>query len=314
MFYSKYYAAIIGASGQDGFFMSRYLLKKKKKILLIVRSPKKNVLYLKSKYKKLVHILVVEEFNFDKYSKILEKYTFNKVFFFAGYSKIPNNLSETKKCKLANYEIIKDFLYACLFSNKKPKILYLSSGEIFGMNQKKPSVERSQYKVENCYSKCKLKSVELIKQFRMLHNFFIVNAICYNHESIYTPKNHILRKILNLLQNKNNRTIKIFNSEDKRNISHIYDFLPLFDRTLSSKHNTDYVFANKENISIRSITLFYNKFFHKKIIFMKKNIKSISRLANNSKILRDFNYIPIYNSKNLLRRILSYHKKKQFIK
>ena len=182
------------------------------------------------------------------------------------------------------------------------------------MFQQQSSTERSKYKLENCYSKCKAKSIELIKQFRMYHNFFIINAICYNHESIYTPKDHIMRKILNLLKSKRNRTVKIYNPEDKRNISHIYDFLPLFDRVLSSKHNTDYIFANKENISIRSIALFYNKFFHKKIIFIKKNMKSISRLANNSKIVRDFNYKPIYNSKNLLRRILSYNEKKQFIK
>ena len=94
--------------------------------------------------------------------------------------------------------------------------------------------------------------------------FFIVNAICYNHESIFTPKNHLIRSVLKKLKNKKSKKIKIYNPNDKRNLSHAYDFLPLFDKTMNRNKGEDYVFANSSNTSIKKIVTLINKKYKKK--------------------------------------------------
>ena len=83
---------------------------------------------------------------------------------------------------MSNYEILKSFL---IFFNKnfnKSKLLYLSSGEVFGQNQYDSKKENSKFSEENCYSSCKIKSHKLIDSYRK-KNFFISIGICYNHES-----------------------------------------------------------------------------------------------------------------------------------
>ena len=215
---------------------------------------------------------------------------------------------------MGNFKIFKFFLEACLELRFVPKILYLSSGEIFGTNQKKKMNEDSKILAENCYSECKLKSVKLITHYRKKHNFFISNAICYNHESIFTPKNHIIRKIINLLKKKDNKIVKIYNPNDMRNISHVYDFLPYFYKILNLQKNSDYIFANKENYSIKMIVDCLNKFYNKKINYITSNKFQVSRRANNEKVVNHLKYSPKFNTKKTLIRMISYDNKNLYLK
>ncbi len=306
-----YHSAVFGANGQDGFYMARYLLKKQKKTLLVSRRKTKEIENLKNKYKKFAKILIIKNFDLKNFHNILKKKDIDKIYFFAGYSKIPENQNEKKKCLLANYTIFKYLLSSCVNLGYNSKILYLSSGEIFGSNQKTKKKEKSVLKAENYYSECKIKTYNLIKKFRKKNKLFIVNAICYNHESIFTPQNHVIRKFIDNFEK--NDVVKIYNPEEFRNISHIIDFLPLFSKVLDKSKPEDYIFANNENISIKKISLIINKFYNKKIIF-KSNNKSISRMANNLKIKKDFNYCPIFNTEKILIRMVTYHRKNFFLR
>jgi GDPmannose 4,6-dehydratase len=297
---------IFGGSGQDGFFMSRFLIKKKKKILVILRKKDNKYSLLSKKYKKFIQIKVCKKFTKSNYINFFKKNIFKNIFFFAGFSKIPHNTNEKKKCREANYHIFKFLLEACLELKIFPKILYTSSSEIFGTNQKSPKKENSRLKAENCYAECKIKSVNLINYYRENHNFFIVNAICYNHESIFSPNDHLINKIIRLLKEKKTSSIKIYNSEDIRNISHAYDFLPIFEKSLIKSKCGDYIFANSQNVTIKKIINILNKKFNKKIIYSTNKKMRISRTADNQKLRKEFNYSPIYNTRQLLTRMLSY--------
>ena len=168
-------------------------------------------------------------------------------------------------------------------------------------------------KADNCYSECKIKCIKLIDEYRKNHHFFIVNAICYNHESIFTPKNHLIRSVLKKLKNKKVKKIKIYNPNDKRNLSHAYDFLPLFDKTMNRNKGEDYVFANSSNTSIKKIFILINKKYKKKIKYTFNKNVSFSRVANNRKIIKTFGYKPNYSFKKIIERMISYQKKKLFI-
>ena len=162
--------------------------------------------------------------------------------------------------------------------------MYTSSSEIFVKNKKNLKKENSKLKAENCYAKCKIKSVKLINYYREYHNFFIVNAICYNHESIFSPNDHLINKIIGQLKEKSISTVKIYNPEEKRNISHVYDFLPIFEKSLNKNKCSDYIFANSKNMTIKKIANTLNKKFNKKIIYIKNKKIKISRLGSNKKL------------------------------
>ena len=306
------FAGVIGANGQDGFLMTKFLLNKKKKVVAIIRSKNKLLTKLKKIYKKKLEIVVIKKFENQSYKKILKKYLFNQIFFFAGYSKIPTNRIERQICKDSNYKIFEIFLKSCLKLKLKSKILYLSSSEVFGSNQTTKKNEQSKLVGSNCYSKCKIKSFKLINKFRKKYNLHISNAICYNHESQFTPKNHLIRNIIKKFKTRK-KNIIIYNPEEMRNISHTEDFLPVFLKVLNLKKSGNYIFANNQNISVRNIVEYYNKIFNKKIIYKSKKYK-LSRMANNKKIVSSLNYKPKFNLNKILNTMLYYDNKKLFYK
>ena len=308
----SYEIVIFGAGGQDGYLMTNFLLKKKNTVIAVVRKKNKYLSNLQILYKKKLKIIINKKFVTKSYEKILSQYKFKYVFFFAGYSKIPLTKHEKKICKESNYKIFEIFLNSCLKMNIKSKILYLSSSEVFGSNQINKKSEKSKLIDSNCYSKCKIKSLKLINKFRKKHNLHITNAICYNHESRFTPKSHLIRNIIKKFKTQK-KNIIIYNPQEMRNISHAEDFLPFFLKVLDLKNSDNYIFANNKNISVRNIVEYYNKIFNKKIIYKSRNY-NLSRMANNKKLVSNLNYKPKFDSIKILNTMLYYDNKKLFYK
>ena len=141
MYREKFDYLVFGANGQDGFFMTRYLLKKKFKVIAVAR---KNFLILNKlnlNHKKSLKILNLKEYNKKNYFEIFKNLNVKKIFFFAGFSKIPENEIEKKKCLEGNFKIIRSFLEFIDQYKSSLKVLYISSSEIYGSKQKKKEMK-----------------------------------------------------------------------------------------------------------------------------------------------------------------------------
>ena len=312
MYREKFDYLVFGANGQDGFFMTRYLLKKKFKVIAVAR---KNFLILNKlnlNHKKSLKILNLKEYNKKNYFEIFKNLKVKKIFFFAGFSKIPENEIEKKKCLEGNFKIIRSFLEFIDQYKSSLKVLYISSSEIYGSKQKKKRNENSLIKPENFYGECKSRTQKLIIKLRKEKSLFISSAIAYNHESILTPQNHLIPNLVGKFVNCKDKIIKIFNPNEFRNISHVYDFLPIFKKILDLEKPNDFIMANDINYKIIDIVKIINKNFYsnKFKIKVQRNKKiSISRKADNKKIKKLFNYEPRYDIYKILKRFFSYKKK-----
>ena len=71
---------VFGSNGQDGYLMTRYLLKKNRKVVAISRSHNQNILKLRDRYK-LLKVISLKKFNKQNYNKIVTKYKFKYIFF-----------------------------------------------------------------------------------------------------------------------------------------------------------------------------------------------------------------------------------------
>lgn len=311
---------VFGANGQDGFLTCKYLLlNKKEPVIAIIRKNCKFLSLLKNIQKLHKNFLIeeVDELSVYYCSKILLKYNILKIFFFAGYSKIPTNDSEKKVCYAGNFSIFENLLKSItsVRLKSKVKILHLSSGEIYGQNHQDSKNEDSIIIQDNYYSETKIKIMNLIETYKKKESLFISNAICFNHDSYFTPRNHIIRVVIDRF--KNQKVIKFFDVENYRNFSHAYDFIPLFYKILDLKSPDDFILANNDNHQISSlIDLVKIKLnFQNKIIeYENSNLSDqISRLADNSKIRSLFNYNPIFNLEKLIDRMISYDKKNFYL-
>jgi len=301
------YSAVIGANGQDGFLMTRYLLKKKINTIAIIHKNNDKIIKIKNTRLKIIRI---SKFTIRNLA-ILKKFNIDNFYFFSGYSKIPKNKLEEKICKASNYEILRIFLIFYYKNFNKSKLLYLSSGEVFGKNQYYSKNENSKFSEENCYSSCKIKSHKLIDSY-IKKKLFISIGICYNHESLFSPKSHLIPTLIKKL-NSSSKSLKFFNVDEYRNFSHAYDFIPFFKKILSLKKPDKFILANDKNYRIKDLIKLIEK-----CLKIKKDIKFVlkssmsSRKATNIKIKNKLNYKPIFSTEELIIRMCSYYRRGYF--
>ena len=308
----KFDYLVMGANGQDGFFTTRYLLKNNFTVLAVTRRNFDLLNNLKKIYKKKLKLIVIKNYNFQNYKNIFQNKKIKKVIFCAGFSKIPINQKEKKMCFEANFEIFDKFLKFIKTLKYKIKILYISSSEIFGSEHKYKKHEKSKLKYSNYYGYCKQLTLDLIKTYRKKSSCIISSVIAFNHESFLSPNTHIIKKFIKKFHKSKNKQITIYNSHEFRNISHVYDFVPLFKKVLDLNYSDDFIFANDKNHTIIDIVKMINKLIYSnkfKIINKSKNNFKISRKANNQKIKNIFNYNPKFDLQKLLIRFNSYEKK-----
>lgn len=308
----KFDYLVMGANGQDGFFTTRYLLKNNFTVLAVTRRKFHLLNNLKKIYKKKLILITIKKYNYTNYKSIFNKKKINKVIFCAGFSKIPKNKKEEKLCYEANFEIFNLFLKFIETLKYKIKILYISSSEIFGSEQKHKRNENSKLYYSNYYGYCKQLTSNLINFYRKKNSFKISTVIAYNHESFLSPNSHIIKTFIKKFYTAKNKNITIYNSNEFRNISHVYDFVPLFKKILDLNYCDDFIFANDKNYKIIDIAQMINKLIYSnKFNIISKNISTpkTSRKANNQKIKNIFNFKPKYDLKRILIRFNSYEKK-----
>ncbi len=187
----KLNAIIVGGTGQFGLSISEQLIKKKNKILITSRSLAK----AKSKFnQKRFEIKKLNILNKKQIEKLIIKNKPNIIFFLAGQSSPGKSFFLKKETMLSNYNGCKNFLEIIKKNNLETKFINFSSCEIFGKFKNKINLY-SKKKPISPYGLAKLKAHNLTKIYREKYNLNTYNAIIFNTESYYRPKNYLIPKI-----------------------------------------------------------------------------------------------------------------------
>ena len=185
-------AIIVGGTGQFGIITSEFLLKKNYKVIITTRSiNKKKKLFKKHSNLKLYKLDI---YNKIKINKLLYKYKPSLVFYFAGQSSPAKSFLYKKETYKSNVLGCKNFLDVILKNNYNCKFVNASSCEMYGKINNKIKVS-SIKKPINPYGLSKLKSFEITKKYREIHNIKTYNAIIFNTESFFRNKSYLIPKI-----------------------------------------------------------------------------------------------------------------------
>jgi GDPmannose 4,6-dehydratase len=189
-------ALIIGGTGQIGVYLANHLLNKNYKVFI---SSRKITNYKKYKFK-IINIYKKINFtnlNLHKKKEILDlikKTKPNSIYYLAGQSSVDKSFKKPKETIMSNFNGCKNVLEVLKEIKFSGKFLYTASSEIFG-NQKGFKSLNKKLKPVSPYGKAKLKSFNLIKNFRKKFKLKTYNAILCNCESILRPKNFVIPKI-----------------------------------------------------------------------------------------------------------------------
>ena len=187
----KSIAIIVGGTGQFGVLLAKKLLKKKYKVIITTRS----IIKAKKKFKE-------KKFHFKKLN-ILEKNQIRKlllnnkpkiIFYTASQSSPGKSFKSKKETYLSNYIGCKNFLETIKKYKLDIKFVNFSSCEIYGNYKKKISVETTKKPISP-YGVAKLKAHNQTKYYRNNFNLKSYNAIVFNTESFYRPKDYLVPKI-----------------------------------------------------------------------------------------------------------------------
>ena len=289
-------AIIVGGTGQFGITLSKQLLKKKIAVTITTRSliKAKKKLNKKKINKKKINIKKLNILNINQIKKLLLKYKPEIIFYLAGQSSPGKSFYTKKETYLSNFKGCSNFLKVL----KKEK---LSS------YKNKINIE-SKKKPISPYGFAKLKAHNETKKYRERFNLNSYNAVIFNTESIYRPKNYLIPKICIAAINakRNNLKTKFGNIKIGREWNWCDEQCKYLLKFVQKKPQ-DFILSNGKFFSASQMLKFafdYFKLNYKKFIILDKKFM---RKADPE--IKKSNFL-IYLRKNKIRRMDKIYGKK----
>ena len=287
-------AIITGITGQDGYYLTKLLLKKKYEVHGLKRRTS------------LINTERIDEFFNDK--KIKDKNFFlhhgdmtdsssliglinrvkpDEIYNLAAQShvgvsfKLPNYTTQVNAIGTLN---ILDSIKK-LNLEKKTKFYQASTSELFGEIQEKRQSEKTKFYPKSPYASSKLFAYWITKNYRESYGIFASNGILFNHESPRRGETFVTRKItigLSRIINGLDKCLYLGNIYALRDWGHAKDYVEMCWRVLQNKKSDDFIIATEKQYSVK---FFIEKCFKYLEITIYWKGKGLEEKA----VIKDFN-------------------------
>jgi len=286
---------VLGATGQGGSFMVKYLLQKNYIVHgLIRKSATNNLANIENVINhKNFHIQHGDLLDLISLSNILENNKFDEIYNFADQDhvrwsfQIPSySFSVTGAAVLNLLEIIK---------NKSPKSKFFQplSSNMYGGSKKKSQNEQEEFTPQSVYALGKVAAFYACELYKKVFNLKIYSAIYYNHESEIRPDEYVTRKITKAVAKNyfgKQKKLSLGSLDSKIDWGYAKEYIEIAYKIVQSKKPDYFVIGTGKTYSIRYfvkkcfeyVDLDYKKF----VILNKKLIRPSSTVtlkANNKK-------------------------------
>ncbi|TWU37084.1 GDP-mannose 4,6-dehydratase [Novipirellula artificiosorum] len=195
-------AVITGITGQDGSYLTELLLEKGYTVHGLVRRSSTtqrtrldHLFHNHEIYNKRLFLHYADLDDTTTIRRVFVRTEPDEVYHLAGQShvgasfEIPETTCQfTAMGTLKLLEILRDL-------NKRPRLLHISSSEVFGRPDKAPQTEATPMRPVTPYGIAKAFATQMVSLYRESFGLFACNAICYNHESPRRGESFVTRKI-----------------------------------------------------------------------------------------------------------------------
>jgi len=264
-----------------------------------------------------------------KVSSLLEKNKFDIVIHFAGFTRVAESVREPNKYYDNNFEKPKLFFGYCLKYDLK-KIIFSSTGSIYGNIDKKNILETDKANPINPYSESKYKLERYLIQLSnegkinasILRYFNVSGADEKMRSGLMSNPDNLIKAICEVATKKRNKLIVNGNNYNTKDGTAVRDFIHVSDlaemhliaaKDLMNNPETE-VFncGYGKGYSVQDIVDTMSKILKNKINFeygARRKGDAEYSVANNEKFVRKFNWKPKYdNLEYILKTALSWEK------
>ena len=251
-------ALISGITGQDGSYLSEFLLKKKYKVHGIIRrvalEDRTHRLWrLKGILKKItLHAASLE--SYASIVKIIQRIKPNEIYHLGAQSYVDYSFQDEFSTLNTNINGTHYFLSAVKDFSPKTKFYFAGSSEMFGKVRTIPQNENTVFHPRSAYGISKVTGHDLTRNYREAYNLFCCTGILFNHESPRRGFEFVTRKISHgvaTIKLGLQRKIVLGNLDAKRDWGHAKDYIEAMWLMLQRKKPDDFVIATGEQHSVR---------------------------------------------------------------
>ena len=251
-------ALITGISGQDGSYLSEFLLEKNYEVHGIIRR-----VALEDETHRLWRIRDLRDRlnlhsgsleSFPSIAKIINRIQPTEIYHLAAQSYVANSFEDEFSTINTNVNGTHYMLASMKEFSPHSKFYFAGSSEMFGKTVETPQNEKTRFYPRSAYGISKVTGFEFTRNYREAYNLFTSTGILFNHESPRRGFEFVTRKIsLAVAKIKNNlqNELKLGNLEAKRDWGHAKDYVEAMWLMLQQKNPEDYVIGTGEQHSVK---------------------------------------------------------------
>jgi len=254
-------ALIFGVTGQDGAYLSKYLLKKG----YIVHGVKRRSSQFNTRrIDDIYSDPLIKKNNFflhygdvtDSISvhSIINKIKPNEIYNLAAQSHVAVSFEIPEYTSNADALGTLRILESIVKLNKKIKFYQAGTSEMFGKVTETPQNENTPFYPRSPYGVAKLYSHWITINYRESYKIFACNGILFNHESPLRGETFVTKKVIKALcriKYKKQKKLFVGNLYSKRDWGHAEDYVRAMWKMLQQKSPEDFVICTGKQYTIK---------------------------------------------------------------
>ena len=333
-------ALIFGVTGQDGAYLSKFLLKKKYDVFGVKRrssslnTQRIDDIYVDPHRKTKFKLIYGDLTDSLSVLKIINQVKPDEIYNLGAQShvKVSFEVPEyTANVDALGTLRILDAIRS-LKIKKNIKFYQAGTSEMFGAT-KPPQNEKSLFYPRSPYAAAKLYAHWITINYRESYNIFACNGILFNHESPLRGETFVTKKIVSTLcrikkQVDKKEILYLGNIYAKRDWGHAKDYVKAMWLMLQKKKADDYVIATGKQISVKKFIDLVCKNLDIKLTWKGKGLKETgywnkkpiiridpkyfrpaevdSLLGSSQKARKELNWKPSININELVKEMISF--------
>ena len=256
-------ALITGITGQDGYYLTKLLLKKgyqvhgiKRRTSLINTQRIDEFFNDKNLHDKRFTLYHGDMTDSSSLISILNKVKPNEIYNLAAQSHVQVSFEIPEYTANSDAIGVLRLLEAVRSANLigKTKIYQASTSELYGKVREMPQNEKTPFYPRSPYAIAKQYAYWIVVNYREAYNFFACNGILFNHESPFRGETFVTRKItigLSRIKLGLQKDLVLGNLNAKRDWGHAEDYAEAMWKMMQQKKPDDFVIATGKQYSVR---------------------------------------------------------------
>ena len=251
-------ALITGITGQDGSYLSEFLIKKNYKVFgLVRRVALEDETHRLWRIKHLLNKIELNSASLESYAsivKIIQKIKPDEIYHLGAQSYVAYSFEDEFSTLNTNINGTHYILSAIKDFSPKTKFYFAGSSEMFGKVQKNIQDENTRFYPRSAYGISKVAGFELTRNYREAYNIFACTGILFNHESPRRGFEFVTRKISSSVARiklGKQKYLQLGNIHAKRDWGHAKDYVKAMWLMLQQKKPSDFVIGTGKMHSVK---------------------------------------------------------------